>query len=51
MTAIELYEVLNKAGVHYEVVEILEGSRHIQVFVQEETEEELNDLYSHSPDR
>ena len=50
MTAMDLYEVLNKAGVHYEVVEIFEGSRHIQVLVQEETEEEINDLYSHSPD-
>ena len=51
MTAMELYEVLNTAGAHYEVVEILEGSRHIQVFVQEEKEEELNDLYRHSSDQ
>jgi hypothetical protein len=36
MTAMELYEVLNKAGIQYEVVEIFDGSRHIQVLVDEE---------------
>ena len=51
MTAMELYELLNDADLTYRVVEIFEGSRHIQVFVKEEKEEELNDLYSHSPDR
>ena len=39
MTAMELYELLNKAGVEYEVVEIFEGARFIRVEVQEEEEE------------
>jgi hypothetical protein len=36
MTAQELYEALNRAGIHYEVVEEFEGSRHIQVAVEEQ---------------
>jgi hypothetical protein len=40
MTAMELYELLNKAGVEYEVVEIFEGARFIRVEVQEEESEE-----------
>jgi hypothetical protein len=36
MTAMELYELLNKAGIEYEVVEIFEGARFIRVEVQEE---------------
>jgi hypothetical protein len=36
MTAMEIYELLNKAGVEYEVVEIFEGARFIRVEVQEE---------------
>ena len=31
MTAEELYEALNKAKIPFEVVEVFEGSRHIQV--------------------
>ena len=39
MTPQELYELLNNAGVEYEVVEIFEGARFIRVEVQEEEEE------------
>ena len=41
MTAMELYELLNKAGVDYEVLQIFEGSRWIQVKVEEESEDAL----------
>ena len=40
MTPKELYELLDKAGVEYEVVEIFEGARFIRVEVQEEEEVE-----------
>lgn len=36
MTAEELYEALNKAGISFEVVEVFEGSRHLQVAVDEQ---------------
>jgi len=36
MTPQELYEILDKAGVDYEVIEIFEGSRLIRVEVEEE---------------
>jgi len=39
MTAMELYELLNKAGVDYEVVEIFEGVRFVRVVVEEEEDE------------
>jgi len=42
MTAQELYEALNKAGIDYELIEIFEGSRLIRIEVEEQTEEELN---------
>ena len=38
MTPQELYELLNNAGVDFEVVEIFEGARFIRVEVQEEEE-------------
>lgn len=38
MTPQELYELLDKAGIDYEVVEIFEGVRFIRVVVQEEEE-------------
>jgi hypothetical protein len=38
MKAMDLYELLNNAGVQFEVVEIMDGSRHIQVMVEEEDE-------------
>jgi hypothetical protein len=40
MTAQELYDVLDMAGVAYEVVEIFEGARCIRVVVDEVTEDE-----------
>ena len=36
----ELYELLNNAGVDYEVIEIFEGARFIRVIVEEEENEE-----------
>jgi hypothetical protein len=36
MTAMEIYELLNKAAVDFEVVEIFEGSRFIRIEVEEE---------------
>jgi hypothetical protein len=39
MTAMELYELLNNAGVDYEVVEIFEGVRFVRVVVEEEEDE------------
>lgn len=39
MTARELYDLLDKAGIQYEVVEIFEGAR----FLRFEIEEESND--------
>ena len=40
MTAQELYELLDKAGLDYEVVEVFEGVRWIRFDVEEETNEE-----------
>ena len=40
MTAQELYELLDKAGLDYEVVEVFEGIRWIRFDVEEETNEE-----------
>lgn len=41
MTAAELYQALDKAGIEYEVVEIFEGARWLRIEVEEvdETEE------------
>jgi hypothetical protein len=41
MTAMELYELLNNAGVDYEVTEIYEGVRYIRVTVKEENTDEI----------
>ena len=40
MTAMEIYELLNKASVDFEVIEIFEGARFIRVEVEEEKVEE-----------
>ena len=40
MTPKELYELLDKAGVDYEVVDIYEGLRILRVVVLEEVEED-----------
>ena len=39
MTPQELYEVLDKAGVDYEVIEIFEGARFLRVVVDEAEED------------
>ena len=41
MKPIELYELLNNAGFEFEVVEILDGMRVINVCVDEFTDDEL----------
>lgn len=38
MTAQEIYDLLDKAGVDYEVVEIFEGARWLRIEVEEEDE-------------
>lgn len=40
MTPKELYELLDKAGVDYELIEIFEGARFLRVMVEEVTEED-----------
>ena len=40
MTPQELYELLDKAGLDYEVVEVFEGARWIRFDVEEKTNEE-----------
>ena len=40
MTPQELYELLDKAGLDYDVVEVFEGIRWIRFDVEEETNEE-----------
>jgi hypothetical protein len=40
MTPQELYELLDKAGLDYEVVEVFEGIRWIRFDVEEEEENE-----------
>ena len=39
MTATELYELLNNAGVDFEVTEMYEGVRYLRVMVKEPEEE------------
>jgi hypothetical protein len=39
MTAKEMYEALDAAGIEYEVVEIFEGVRFVRVEVEEESDE------------
>jgi hypothetical protein len=41
MTPMELYELLNNAGVDYEVTEIFEGVRYVRVIVEEENTDEI----------
>ena len=36
MTPQELYDLLDKAGVEYELIEIFEGARYLRVVVNEE---------------
>ena len=41
VTAMELYELLNNAGIEYEVTEIFEGVRYVRVIVKEERDDAL----------
>lgn len=43
MTADELYEALDKAGIDFEVVEIFDGLRVISIMVDEVSDEDLTD--------
>jgi hypothetical protein len=38
MTAHEIYEMLDQAGVDFEVIQVFDGSRFIQVKVEEESD-------------
>ncbi len=40
MTAQELYELLDKAGIEYDLVEIFEGVRIVRIEVDEEAEDD-----------
>jgi hypothetical protein len=42
MTPNELYALLDKAGIEYEVVEIFEGARWLRIEVEEEEEDVHN---------
>lgn len=42
MSPFELYELLDNAGVDYEIVEIFEGARVLSIVVDEPTDEELD---------
>ena len=43
MTAYELYEALDKAGIDFEIVEIEEGLRVISIMVDEVSDDDLTD--------
>jgi hypothetical protein len=43
MTADELYEALDKAGIDFEVVEIFEGLRVISIMVDEVSDDDLEE--------
>ena len=43
MTPTEIYDVLDRIGVEYEVVEIFEGARILNIEVDEPTEEDEDD--------
>ena len=46
MSPFDLYELLDKAGIDYEIVEIFEGVRVLSMVVDEPTDEELDAQYS-----
>jgi hypothetical protein len=46
MSPFDLYELLDKAGIDYEIVEIFEGARFLRIVVDEPTDEELDAQYS-----
>ena len=46
MSPFDLYELLDKAGMDYEIVEIFEGARVLSFMVDEPTDEELDAQYN-----
>ena len=46
MSPFDLYELLDKAGIEYEIVEIFEGVRVLSIVVDEPTDEELDAQYT-----
>jgi hypothetical protein len=49
MSPFDLYELLDKAGIDYEIVEIFEGVRVLSMVVDEPTDEELDEQYTDNP--
>ena len=47
MTAYELYEALDKAGIDFDIVEIEDGLRVISIMVDEVSDEELTEEMTH----
>lgn len=47
MTAYELYEALDKAGIDFEIVEIEEGLRVISIEVDEVSDDDLEEEMTH----
>ena len=45
MSPFNLYELLDKAGIDYEIVDIFEGVRVLTILVDEPTDEELDAQY------
>jgi hypothetical protein len=43
MSPLDLYELLDRAGINYEIVEIFEGVRVLSVTVEEITDEETQE--------
>jgi hypothetical protein len=46
MSPFNLYELLDKAGIDYEIVEIFDGVRVLSIVVDEPTDEELDAQYN-----
>jgi len=46
MSPFNLYELLDKADIDYEIVEIFEGVRVLSIVVDEPTDEELDEQYN-----
>ena len=46
MSPFNLYELLDKAEIEYEIVEIFEGVRVLSIVVDEPTDEELDAQYN-----
>ena len=46
MSPFNLYELLDKADIDYEIVEIFEGVRVLSIVVDEPTDEELDAQYT-----